>query len=70
MSLTTQELQRISDLENAVKRLAILMRGSGSKNQLNRLLVLAQSQIEELKKILEPMETEMKEILELVRKLQ
>lgn len=70
MALTAAEEERIQELEDTVKRLTILMQGSGSKNQLNRLLILAQEEIRKLTTQLEPIETQAEECLELARKLQ
>jgi len=70
MALTIQEEIRISELENTTIRLTQLMKGSGSKNQLNRLLVMAQEDIKKLTDILAPMEDKTNTILALARKLQ
>lgn len=70
MSLTAEELKRIENLEIAVRSLTKLIRGAGSKNQLNRLLVLGQKTNEELEEKVDALETEMDELLNLTRKLQ
>lgn len=70
MSLSTVERTRLEELEQDTNNLATLIRGGGSKNQLNRLLVLAQDQNRKLTARVEALETKMDEILELVRKLQ
>ena len=70
MALTAAEEERITELEDTVKRLTKLMQGSGSKNQLNRLLILAQEEIRKLTDQLEPIEIQTQETLALARKLQ
>lgn len=70
MTLSNAERIRLEKLEYSVRQLAVLVRGGGSKNQLNRLLVLAQNDTKKLLRIVEYLENEMKEILDKVRKLQ
>ena len=70
MPLTSAELKRLEDLENAVTRLAQLVKGGGSKNQLNRLLILVGSQVDELTQTVEVLESEMENLTELAEKLQ
>jgi hypothetical protein len=69
-TLTDSERKRITNIESAVTQLAHLVKGGGSLNQLNRLLVLAQSLCSELKEEIIILETKMDELLELTRKLQ
>jgi hypothetical protein len=70
MSFTLEELRRIEGLENIITQLAQLVKGGGSKNQLNRLLVLAQGQVNEMKARVEALEAKAEELLTLARKLQ
>ena len=70
MALTAAEEERIQELEETVVRLTKLMQGSGSKNQLNRLLILAQEEVRKLTTQLEPIEADTEECLALARKLQ
>ncbi len=41
MTLTATEEDRLAELEEKTRALALLVSGGGSKNQLNRLLVLS-----------------------------
>ena len=70
MALTISERKRIESIEEKLLQLANLVKGGGSKNQLNRLLVLAQKNTEDLKTTVEEMESKMADLLDLVRKLQ
>lgn len=70
MSLTAAELTRLETLEKTIANLAVLVQGGGSKNQLNRLLVLAQDQNRKLTAVVEELEVQMKEVLKNTRKLQ
>jgi len=70
MSLSNAERIRLEALEENVRNIAQLVRGGGSKNQLNRLLVLAQEQSRKLTVRVAALETEMAIILTNVRRLQ
>jgi len=70
MALTAAELTRLENLEQDVKNLTHLVDGGGSKNQVNRLLVLAQEHTRELRILVESLETEMATLLTLARRLQ
>jgi hypothetical protein len=70
MSLSTTELERLEKVEKEINQLAHLVKGGGSKNQLNRLLVLAQSQVDEMKAVVDDLESRMETLLELAEKLQ
>jgi hypothetical protein len=70
MAMTATERERLETLEDTIKRLASLIRGAGSKNQLNRLLVLAQNTVARLEARVATLETRSNTILDLVRKLQ
>jgi hypothetical protein len=70
MALTDAERRRLERLETGMTQLAKLVKGGGSGNQLNRLLVLAQSQVDELTRIVENLESRMEELLTLAEKLQ
>ena len=70
MSLTNSEETRLQELETIATQLSHLVQGTGSKNMLNRLLTLCQEQVRDLNNKLDELETDMQEILTLVRKLQ
>lgn len=70
MSLNAAELVRLTKVEKNLRYLAEQMEGSGSKNQLNRLLVLAQNELSKVTTRIEAVETKVEELLELARKLQ
>jgi len=70
MALTETEENRLAALEEKTRALALLISGGGSKNQLNRLLVLAGDEARKLTIRIEGLETLTAEILELARKLQ
>lgn len=70
MSLTTSEEKRLSEAESTVNQLAKLVQGAGSKNQLNRLLVLCQQEVGELKSMVDELEDKVDELIDLTRKLQ
>jgi len=70
MALTTNERKQLTELETAAKNLALIIKGAGSKNQLNRLLVLCQDQNRKLTDRVTALETQMTKILDLVRRLQ
>jgi uncharacterized protein (UPF0335 family) len=70
MSLTAAELKRIENLEETVLQLSYLVKDGGSKNQLNRLNVLAQKQVDMLVPRVEALETDMDTLLALARKFQ
>ena len=70
MALTETEAQRLRTLEAATLNLAKLVEGGGSKNQLNRIDVLAQDEIRKLEVRVEAIESKVDTILTLVRKLQ
>ena len=70
MSLTNAERIELNALEEDARNLAKLVMGGGSKNQLNRLLVLAQGKNTQLTTRVVALETKAETILDLVRKLQ
>lgn len=70
MAFTAADEKRLRSIETIVYRLSVLIEGAGSKNQLNRLLVLAQNQVDKLSTRVDALETQMDEILELARRLQ
>ena len=70
MALSATERTSLETLETDARNLAQLIKGAGSTNQLNRLLVLAQEQNRKLTVRIVELETEMATVLEKVRKLQ
>lgn len=70
MSFTKSELDRIKKIEDTLNKLTYLMKGVGSKNQLNQLLVLADSQIKSLETQVENLESEITTLTALAQKLQ
>jgi hypothetical protein len=70
MSLSNAERIKLEKIEEYLIDLAHLVKGGGSRNQLNRLLVLAQDTNRKLTARVEELESQMSEVLELVRKLQ
>lgn len=70
MALSTAERKRLETAEDVIQRLAKLIEGGGSTNQLNRLLVLANNEISKLTIRVAALETEITTLLTLVRKLQ
>jgi hypothetical protein len=70
MALTNSEQLRLTNAEETAQQLKHLIAGAGSKNQLNRLLVLCNEEIRKLTARVASLETEVQELLELARKLQ
>ena len=70
MALTVDEEARIVEIESTITTIQQVLAGAGSHNMLNRLHVLAQEQVENLKKRVDDLETDMAEVLDLARKLQ
>lgn len=70
MSFTKTELDRIKKIEETLNKLSYLLKGVGSKNQLNQLLVLADNQVKGLETKLDSIETEVAELTTLAQKLQ
>ena len=70
MALTAKEEYRIQQLEVLAIQLNQLIKGASSENQLNRLLVLAQDDMDKLKIAQDELDIKVEELLELTRKLQ
>ena len=70
MALSTVERLRLEAAERTLEQIAVSLRGAGSTNQLNRLLVLAQDQMRKLTTRVEALETTATELLALLRRLQ
>ena len=70
MALSNGERKRLENAEDNINNLAKLAQGGGSKNQLNRLLVLAQDQNRKLTARVVELESQIEELLDKVRKLQ
>jgi hypothetical protein len=70
MTLTAAEETRLENAEDTTQQLKHLIDGAGSKNQLNRLLVLCNEEIRKLNARVATLETEVSELLVLARKLQ
>ena len=70
MALTPAEEERLQAAELAVTQMQVLIRGMGSKNQLNRLYVLSQNSIDKLRATVDDLTAEAQELLQLALKLQ
>jgi hypothetical protein len=70
MTLTRTEELRLENAEETAQQLKHLISGAGSKNQLNRLLVLCNEEIRKLNARVASLEEEVSELLALARKLQ
>jgi len=70
MALTAKEEYRVQQLEVLAVQLNQLIKGASSENQLNRLLVLAQDDMDKLKTAQDELDIKVEELLELTRKLQ
>jgi hypothetical protein len=70
MALTPSEKARVLKVEETLVDLQELIKGAGSKNQLNRLLVLANEEIRRLNERVEALEAKITELLELAKKVQ
>jgi len=70
MTLSPTEKQRLTTVEEKIISITELLKGVGSKNQLNRLYILAQKTNEDLKTRVDTLETKIEELLTLARKLQ
>lgn len=70
MALTTAQEKRLSNVEETTQLIKHLVDGAGSKNQLNRLLVLCNEEIRKLNVRITALETEVSTLLELAQKLQ
>lgn len=70
MTLTYAEEKRLKKVEETATATAHLVKGTASKNMLNRLLVLCQEETKSLTEKINELEEEMSTILELTRKLQ
>lgn len=70
MTLTYSEEKRLKEVETKAASIAHLSQGTGSKNELNRLLTLAQEGLKRNEATMEVLEAQVKELLDLARKLQ
>ena len=70
MTLTNSEEQRLQAVEQKITVLSHLLKGTGSKNQLNRLYTLCQEEMKGLEKKMTELESQLNNILLLARKLQ
>ena len=70
MTLTYSEETRLRNAERTVQDLKDLIEQAGSKNQLNRLLVLAQEEMKRLTSKVGALESQSTTLLGLLRKLQ
>ena len=68
--ITKTELDRIKKIEETLNGLSYLLKGVGSKNQLNQLLILADSQIKQLETKVDSLETEIAALTISAQKLQ
>lgn len=70
MTLTYSEEQRLRNAERTVQSLKDLINEAGSKNQLNRIEILAQEEIKRLTAKVDVLESQAATLLSLLRKLQ
>lgn len=70
MAMTKLEERKMAELEEKLNELFRLLRGTGSKNMLNRLRVVLGREIEKLEAKADRTQTRVEEILDLVRKAQ
>lgn len=70
MALTPVEELRLQKVEEIAAKLGHLIQGIGSKNQLNRLLTLCNDENRKIGLRIDTLETDVSELLDLVRKLQ
>ena len=70
MAMTPLEERKMMELEESLNSLFRLLRGTGSKNMLNRLHVVLSREIEKLETKTDEVQTRVDEILEYARKVQ
>ena len=70
MSFTAADEKRMYDLEEHLNRFSHLMKGAGSKNELNRLLVLCEKEVDNLESIAGELDTKLDVLIALAQKLQ
>jgi hypothetical protein len=70
MAMTAAQQKKMTELEGAMNDLFQLLRGTGSKNMLNRLYVLLNREIERITLKVDELEESVEEILEYARKAQ
>ena len=70
MALTASEENRIDTIETKLNKIGHLVQGGGSKNQLNRLLILAKEELKKIEDRIDILEPEVSTLLELARKPQ
>jgi hypothetical protein len=70
MAMTPLEEKKMMELEESLNELFRLLRGTGSRNMLNRLQVVLMREIEKLETKADQVQTRVDEILEYVRKAQ
>ena len=70
MSMTPAEEKRLIAAEQAINALTRMMNGVGSTDQLNRLYIIYDRELNRIEKKIEELEERASEILELARKVQ
>ena len=70
MAFTTTDERRLLVLEAAALELSKKLSGAASMNQLNRVLIVAEDDLNKLEEQMDALEVIMEEILDLTRKLQ
>ena len=70
MAMTKLEERKMMELEERMNKLFRLLRGTGSKNMLNRLYVVLNRELEKMENKAAEIETRVEEILEYARKVQ
>ena len=68
--MTVAEERRLRAVEQKINELITVLRGVGSKDQLNRLYVVYDRELDRIESLVTEIETKAQTILELARKVQ
>jgi hypothetical protein len=70
MSITAAEERRLLAAEKKINEIIAAIRGVGSKDQLNRLYIVYDRELDRIETKVDALETEVQKVLELARKVQ
>jgi hypothetical protein len=70
MSITAAEERRLLAAEKKINEIIAAIRGVGSKDQLNRLYIVYDRELDRIEAKVDALETEVQKVLELARKVQ